>query len=135
MTLTTEITPAGRMHKHTRMDDGSIALRAVDTHALASSDPAEVVAFLKRAGTTGGFSITYAVNPTTGDVVEVFKRGKPVQRDVKPLIANGFTEWHFSWCWCCKEWVVNGKPTTVRVLDLTKWEDIAPWARAFGYNT
>lgn len=129
-----EVGAVGRMVRTLSDGNGGILTKLGDTFACISSDPAEVVAFLARGGTTGGFSISYAVNPATGEVVELFKKGKPVQRDVKPLLAAGYTEWHFDWAFAGKNWKVNGADaTSFRVLDFTKWKDIAPWARAFGY--
>lgn len=67
--------------------------------SFVSSDPKEVAAFFKRQCLTGGFSVQYAVNRETREVVHILKKGKLAQRDVKPLIAEGFDEWTFSWCW------------------------------------
>ena len=93
----------------------------------------EAVAHAAKSGTTAGFSINYAVNPATLEVVEVFKSGKPCQRDVKPLIAAGFTVWAYSWAFAPKTLWIDGQECPVQKLDLTTHNDIAPWARAFGY--
>ena len=67
--------------------------------SFVSTDPAAVRDFLKGNCLTGGFSVQFAVNNATREVVELFKKGRVSMRDVKPLIAKGFDEWTFSWAW------------------------------------
>lgn len=99
-----------------------------------STDLKAIVAFLKGNCTTGGFSIQFAVRASDRTVVEVMKKGKLCQGDIKALVADGYTEWLFSWCWSPKHFMVQGQvvPLT-RVVDLVKTRDILPYARAFGY--
>jgi hypothetical protein len=76
-------------------------LKPTRTHNFISTDPKEVVLHLKKGGLTLGYSCCFAVNHTTGQVVEMFKKGPIYQKDVKPLIEKGFTEWLFSYAFYC----------------------------------
>ena len=110
-------------------DRGLVATR---THNLVSSDAKEICDFLKNSGLTAGFSIQYAVH-RDGRVVEVIKKGKLCQRDLKPLIEAGFGEWIFSWAFAGKKFRLDdGRVVEREELDLVKVKDVLPWARAFG---
>lgn len=64
-----------------------------ERHSLTSRDPKEIVAFLAKDFSTAGMRFAYVVNHDTREVVEIVKTGnKFAQRDVKPLLAAGFTE-------------------------------------------
>jgi hypothetical protein len=67
--------------------------------SLISSDARDVRDFFAGNCLTGGFSLQFAINRESREVVELFKKGRIAQRDVKELIARGFTEWSFSWAW------------------------------------
>lgn len=112
-------------------DKGLVPTR---THNLESVNPKEIVAHLRKGGTTAGFSISFAVNHATGEVIEVFKKGHVNQKDVKPLIEAGFSEWFFSWAFATKNFLLaDGRQVKLgRKLDLVKTEDILVWAKAFG---
>jgi len=86
---------------------------------LVSSDPREIVKFFKGNCQTAGFTVQYAGNAETGEVVELFKKGRLAQKDVKPLIAEGFTVWTFSWCWAPDtfEWYGENRVTVSRKID------------------
>lgn len=66
---------------------------------LVSSDPKLIAAFLKDQCLTMGFTVQFAINPETREVIKLLKQGKIAQRDVRELVEAGFTEWTFSWCW------------------------------------
>lgn len=108
--------------------------RDTRTHNVVTDDVKVATKHLQKNGTTAGFTVQFAVNPTTGEVIEVFKAGKVCQRDVKPLIAAGFREFFYSWAFAGKTFRLDdGREVKLsRTLDLTKIKDILPWARAFG---
>lgn len=123
-----------KMLIETRNDQDQVYLREQKTDALVSTDPKEIVRFLKGNTTTAGFSIQFAVNPTTKQVVEIFKKGKLIQRDVKPLIDAGFNEFHFSWAFAGKNWKLDdGTVVQAKTLDLVKMKDVLPYAALLGY--
>lgn len=103
---------------------------------LSSTDPREVVAFLKGNRTLMGFSTQYAINPETLEIVEVFKKGKLAQRDVKPLIEQGFSAWEFSWAWAPDTFRIGGEIVKVsRTIDITPrktTQAAAAFGRALG---
>lgn len=103
------------------------------THNLESSDPKAVVEFLKKGGLTAGFSISFAVNKATGQVVRIMKGGHLCQRDIKPLLEKGFTEFLFSWAFSGKNFrLETGAVVQAKTLDLVTREDLHPWRSAFG---
>jgi hypothetical protein len=112
----------------------SEGFRPAVTRSIQSSDLKAIAEHVRKGGTTAGFSLTYAVNPTTKSVVCVIKKGHLVQRDLRGLVTNGFSEWHYSYAWSSKTWrFSDGTEVKAQDLDLIKDKDIAPWARAFGY--
>lgn len=127
---TSAIQPAASMLTETS-DRGFVPTR---TRFLVSAVAADVVAHAKKGGTTAGFSFTYAVNPSTKSVVCIVKKGHVCQKDIKPFLENGYTEWHYSWAFAGKTWRFTDG-TTVKVVDhdLVKMKDVLPWARALGY--
>jgi hypothetical protein len=63
-------------------------------NSLVSTDPKAIKEFAALDFATMGMRFMYAVNHETRQVVRLVKTGnKFAQRDVKPLIAKGFTEW------------------------------------------
>ena len=102
------------------------------TQILESSDPREVVAFVKKAGKTAGFQIVYGVSPAKGEVVELFTEGYLNQGDLKPWLAAGFTEWHFSWAWASEKWEVYGQAVQARKSSKIRGVTLAAWGRALG---
>jgi hypothetical protein len=104
------------------------------TQNLTSSDPAAVAAHMQRNSLTMGFSVQFAVNRSTGEVVQIIKKGKLCRRDVAPLIAQGFDEWLYSWAFSGKRFRLDdGREVKLaRVIDLMTRADVAPWARAMG---
>jgi len=118
---------------------------------LISADPKAIAAFLKRNRTTGGFTIQYAFHRTKHVVVEIFKKGKVVQRDIAALIAEGFDEWQWNWAWAGESFqfadgtlVTKGKTReekaqkaaltadTWKEVDLTTLRDVAPFVGLLG---
>lgn len=95
-------------------------LRACSTRNIESSDPKAVVDHLKKGGLTGGISISFAVNKATGEVVEILKKGYICQRDIKPLVAGGFSEWFYSWAFAGKTFQLDdgSQVTLSRTIDL-----------------
>jgi hypothetical protein len=121
------------MTKATMMVSTTEGLRETRTQSITSSDAKAVVEFLKGSLVTMGFSLTYAIDPTTKRVLSIFKKGRPIQRDLKPMIEAGFTEFHYSWAFSGKVFrFEDGTDVTAAQLDLTTAKDILPWARAFG---
>lgn len=109
--------------------------RAARTHVLVSTDVAAIQAHAKKGGTTMGFSVTYAVNPTSKEVVKLMKHGDLCQRDIKPYAEQGFSEWHFSWAFSADTWEFeDGTRVNARSHDLIPRKAVAPWARALGYR-
>jgi len=86
-----------------RIADGTIVVLGDGSHGLMecggnslsfSIDPKEIRDFAATDFATMGMRFMYAVNHETREVVRLAKTGnKFAQRDVKPLIAKGFTEW------------------------------------------
>jgi len=110
-------------------------LRETRTHNLESTNPKEIVAHVRKGGTTGGFSITFAVNPATKEVAEIIKKGHLTQKDVKPLIEAGFTEYLWSWAFSGKNFKMTDgtiAPITKKI-DLITRKEVMRWAPAFGY--
>lgn len=110
------------------------SLRDANARTFISTSPKEVATFFKGNMATGGFTLNYAINPNTLSVVKIFKKGKIVQKDVKPLIEQGYDHWLYSWCFAGENFEIGGKIVPLdKVIDLTTLKDVAPWARAFGY--
>lgn len=107
----------------------------VRTQNAACKTAAEVVAHCKRNSATMGFTVQFAVNPERGEVIEVIRKGKLVQRDVKALVEAGFSEWLYSWAFAGKTFrLPDGREVPItHKLDLIKTAEVLPWARAFGY--
>lgn len=115
-------------------NDGNIVERARNCDFLSSSNPKEVADFFKKNCTTGGFTVQYARNPQTNEIMEIFKKGRLIQRDIKPVLAAGFTEFAFSWAWAPKFFEVDGQKVQVtKKLDLVSFSDILPYKALFGY--
>lgn len=104
-------------------------LRPTRTHCLDTQDPKAAVAFLKKAGLTVGCCVAFAANPETKEVVEVIKKGYFNQKDVKPLLAAGFTELMYSWAFAGKNFRFDSGETVKvsRTVDLLKEADVLPW--------
>jgi len=100
---------------------------------LFSMNAKDVVAHFKGNCLTGGFSVQYAGNPETGEVVELFRKGRICQRDVKGLIADGFKVWTYSWCWAPDtfEWADGRRVTVERKIDCSP-KDTTRTAMAYG---
>jgi hypothetical protein len=93
--------------------------RPYKTHVLESQDVNEVYEFLKKNCTTAGFSVQYGIS-TDDRVIELFKKGKLGKRDIQKVIAEyGINEWHYSWCWSSKIWLVRDTKTTAVQVDLS----------------
>lgn len=101
---------------------------------FGSSGGRDAAAFLKGNVLTMGFSLSYGVHADTGDVVELFAKGRPGVRVLAKLVALGFTEWHYSWAFASKTWTVDGRPASFRKLDVTTLADVAPWAGLVGMH-
>jgi hypothetical protein len=87
---------------------------------IFSEAPRAIAEFFKGNRLCAGFSTQYAVNPRTREVVEIFKKGKLAQRDIKPLLAEGFTVWSFSWAWAPDTFRIEGETVKVsRTIDVT----------------
>ena len=67
----------------------------------------ELSDFFKGNCTTAGYSINYLTNGT--EIIEVVKKGRLVQRDLKELFLQGFTNGFFSWAWAPKRFLINGQ--------------------------
>lgn len=109
-------------------------LRESRTDSFRSSDPKAVVEFLRGNCLTMGQSLQYARNPDTDDIIEVVKTGRPVQRDIKPLLEHGYTEWLFSWAFASRLFrLEDGREVQVsRTLDLISTASALEWGRAMG---
>ncbi len=61
------------------------------------------------------------------------KSGYLTQKDVKPFIAEGFTEWHFSWAFSGTKFrCADGTVTNVIKVTNLDPDHLARWKRAFG---
>lgn len=89
-------------------------------HNIHSTDAAAIVAHSKGQFRTMGFCFLYAVR---GDeVVSLMKQGHFAQRDVKVLIAEGFTEFFYSNSFTCKTYMLpSGK-----IVKLSRSVDCSP---------
>jgi len=67
--------------------------------SLSSVDHKEIVAFLRGMCLTMGMTVVYAINPETREVAHVWRKGRICGRDVKRLLALGYSEWSYSWAW------------------------------------
>ena len=91
------------------------------THSLQSQDVNIVYDFLKRNTTTAGFSIQYGI--AGNQVFELFKKGKLGKKDIKLAIERyHINEWHFSWAWASKKWIIGSEVVTAVQIDLTPSE-------------
>jgi hypothetical protein len=120
-------------HQNTKMLLGQ---RECRTYNLVSTDIRALVAHLGAGKNckTMGFSIQFAANHQTGEVIEIVKSGYLCQRDIRPLVEAGFTEWFYSWAFSGKEFVLpDGRQVALRgVVDLMKTADVIAWWRALG---
>lgn len=90
------------------------------THNIHSTDPAQIVAHARGQFRTMGFCFLYAVGG--GQVVSLMKRGHFAQRDVRPLIEAGFTEFFYSDAFACKVFMLpNGQ-----IVELAREIDCSP---------
>ena len=99
------------LYSHGGSEAGTASLSLC--HNIHSSDATAIVAHSKGQFRTMGFCFLYAVK---GDeVVSLMKRGHFAQRDVKGLIAEGFTEFFYSDCYTCKTYMLpSGAIVTLR---------------------
>lgn len=107
-------------------------LRPSALQVAVCSTAKEIVEHCKRNCCTFGFSVQYAVNPDTNQAIEVVKKGRLIQRDVKALIASGFTVWGYSWAFATKTIRFNNNILTAQTIDLMG--DVSEALRAFGYE-
>jgi hypothetical protein len=90
---------------------------------VVGGDPvAAVVAFAKRQFRTMGFCFLYAVKGSS--VVQLMKQGHFAQRDVKILIAEGYTEFFYSSAFACKLFMLPSG----EIVELEKSIDCSPKA-------
>lgn len=85
---------AGMLYTH---DDGTASFCKL--HTIHSADTAAIVAHAKRRFSTMGFCF-YAVKGSS--VVQLMKQGRFAQRDIKALVADGYTEFCYSSAFACK---------------------------------
>lgn len=113
--------------------DGSLRQMGLLDHVDVTS-AREAQAFAKRGMTTMGFKITYAANPETGEVIELFTgKGGPTMKVCEAVVSHGFTHWMTSAAWATGMFTdPAGNLRMVRKLDLTTHAEVAPWLRAFG---
>lgn len=108
-------------------------LRDARTRVLVSESAKDVIAHARKGGLTAGFSISFEVHPTKNLVVQIMKSGHLTQKDIKPLLAEGFTEWHYSWAFSGSKF----RTEDGTIVDVIKVEKLDPlhlsqWLRAFG---
>lgn len=95
------------------MGDTSFAWQ-IDRLAVA------VVDFARKQFRTMGFCFLYAVRGSS--VVQLMKQGHFAQRDIKPYIADSYTEFFYSSAFACKTFMLpNGS-----IVDLAHSVDCSP---------
>ncbi len=91
-------------------------------HNIHSTDAGAVVEFSKKQFRTGGFCWLYAVKGN--EVVSMMKQGHFAQRDIKGMVAEGFTEFFYSNSFTCKIYMLpSGK-----IVKLSRSIDCSPAA-------
>lgn len=117
-----------------RNAEDKIIQTEVKTQFIKSNNLKEVTDHLKGNSTTAGFTINYCVSPEKNLVVELFKKGRVCQKDLKELVELGFSEFHYSWAFASKNWKNDqGQTMEFKTLDLTQMKDIVPYKTLFGY--
>ena len=91
-----------------RTSDGE---RYYDPKVTQANTLKELADFFKRNCTTGGYSINYLTNGQ--EVIELVKKGKIIQRDIKELFEQGYTTGFFSWAWAPKNFEINGTRVSI----------------------
>lgn len=118
----------------TKNAQNEVIKKATKTYSIKSSNLKEVTDHMKGNCSTAGFTINYCVHPEKNLVVEVFKKGRLCQRDLKELVELGFNEFHYSWAFASKNWEnESGQPMEYKTIDLVKMKDVLPYKSLFGY--
>jgi hypothetical protein len=95
---TRNVGDTGMLYSHGGAEAGTASF--CRTHNLHSTDAAAIVDFARKQFRTMGFCFLYAVK---GDkVVSLMKQGHFAQRDLKPFITEGYTEFFYSSAFTCK---------------------------------
>jgi hypothetical protein len=96
-------TPIGATRMLYSHNDGTASL--CRTYNIFSTEVKEVVSFIKKWGMLcHGFQIVYGVR--NGEVVELTKQGYMAQKDIRPLIEMGFTEFFMSNTFATKKFLL-----------------------------
>lgn len=74
-------------------------------HNIHSTDAVAVVDFARKQFRTMGFCFLYAVKGSL--VVQLMKQGHFAQRDIKPYIADSYTEFFYSSAFACKTFMLR----------------------------
>ena len=115
--LATKFGKSNRFQMLVRTTEG---LRPHDLYMAICDTPKQAVEHCRHNHTTMGFTIQYALNPSTRQCVEIVKEGKLCQRDIKQLMADGFTVFAYSGCFAAKQFQFDGHPCAlVKTIDLT----------------
>lgn len=107
---------------HTLHLPGNQAVLEARHAADAGASAAKTVIFAKSQFSTMGFCFLYAVKGKS--VVGLMKRGRFAQRDVKMLIAEGYTEFFYSNTFTCKLFMLPSG----EIVELEKSVDCSPKA-------
>lgn len=95
----------------------NIHVKSFDSQTVLAS---AVVDFARKQFRTMGFCFLYAVKGSS--VVQLMKQGHFAQRDIKPYIADGYTEFFYSSAFACKTFMLADGS----IVDLEKSIDCSP---------
>ena len=97
---------------------------------LISTEPQQIMKFLKGNGVVRGFTVQFAINTSRGVVVEVFKKGHLTLKVIKMLLDMGFDQWLYSGCWAPKWFLQSNEIVPLAAtFDLTTGADVNPWLK------
>lgn len=94
-------------------------------NSLVSRDPKEIAKFFQGNCKTAGFTTQFAIDQSTKRVANIFKKGKLCQKDIKPLLDQGYTEWSYSWAWSPKTF----KLPTGEIISKTGYISLVPFSK------
>lgn len=94
--------------------------------SLNANSIKELAEFLKQNSTTAGYSIQYLTDGNK--VIQLVKKGKVCQKDLKTLWEKGFKTACFSWAWAPKKFLLNDQKVELSVvLNGVTLEDALKW--------
>ena len=108
----------GMLYSHDSHEAGTASF--CKCHNIHSTNPAAIVEHARKQFSTMGFRWLYAVKGSS--VIALMKRGSFAQRDVKQLVADGYTEFFYNLSFACKTFMLPSG----EIVELSQSVDCSP---------